>query len=119
MEVGSKLRDPLIDRLFEDILLLESKEECYRFFADLCTVGEIKALAQRLEVARMLYDNKTYAAIGERTGASTATISRVKRFLEYGAGGYSLILTREQTRKKKTTDAVEGKRTREENAGGD
>jgi len=94
MEVGSKLRDPLVDKLFEAVLALESKEECYCFFEDLCTVGEVKSLAQRLEVAKMLDANKTYVAIGERTGASTATISRVKRFLQYGAGGYRLVLKR-------------------------
>jgi TrpR-related protein YerC/YecD len=94
MEVGSKIRDPLVDKLFEAILSLETQEECYRFFEDLCTVGEVKALAQRLEVAKMLDENRTYVAIGEKTGASTATISRVKRFLHYGAGGYRLVLER-------------------------
>ncbi len=95
MEVGgSRIRDPLVDQLFEAVLLLKNKEECYQFFEDLCTVGEINAMAQRLEVARMLHENATYALIGERTGASTATISRVKRFLQYGASGYQLVLGR-------------------------
>ncbi|NLC07584.1 MAG: hypothetical protein GX755_06445 [Syntrophomonadaceae bacterium] len=95
MEVGgSRIRDPLVDQLFEAVLLLKNKEECYRFFEDLCTVGEINAMAQRLEVARMLHENATYALISERTGASTATISRVKRFLQYGASGYQLVLGR-------------------------
>ncbi|MGI6649119.1 MAG: YerC/YecD family TrpR-related protein [Bacillota bacterium] len=95
MEVGgSRIRDPLVDQLFEAVLLLKNKEECYQFFEDLCTVGEINAMAQRLEVARMLHENTTYALIGERTGASTATISRVKRFLQYGASGYQLVLGR-------------------------
>ncbi|NPV26147.1 MAG: hypothetical protein HPY81_01560 [Firmicutes bacterium] len=94
MAFETKIRHPFVDKLFEAILLLENEEECYRFFEDLCTVGEIQALAQRLEVAKMLYANCTYTAIAETTGASTATISRVKRFLNYGAGGYQLILQR-------------------------
>ncbi len=96
MEVGSRLSDPLVDKLFAAVLTLQSKEECYLFFEDLCTVGEVRSLAQRLEVAKMLAENKTYVAIGEQTGASTATISRVKRFLHYGAGGYRLVLQRLQ-----------------------
>jgi TrpR-related protein YerC/YecD len=91
---NEKLKEPLTDRLFEAILLLASFEECYRFFEDLCTISEIKALAQRLEVAKMLEANHTYTAIAEATGASTATISRVKRCLNYGADGYRLILDR-------------------------
>lgn len=96
MKVGSRLSGPLVDELFAAILTLRSKEECYCFFEDLCTVGEVHSLSQRLEVAKMLAGNKTYAAIGERTGASTATISRVKRSLRYGAGGYRLVLERMQ-----------------------
>lgn len=83
-----------MDKLFEAILLLENQEECYRFFEDICTISEIKSLAQRLEVAKMLTQNKTYASISNLTGASTATVSRVKRSLDYGAGGYRLILNR-------------------------
>jgi len=86
----------MTDKLFEAILLLENIEECYRFFEDICTVGEIKALAQRLEVAKMLSLDKTYTEIAEKTGASTATISRVKRCLYFGADGYQLILNREK-----------------------
>ncbi|MCW2278023.1 YerC/YecD family TrpR-related protein [Heliophilum fasciatum] len=90
----SRLKDPLLDRLFQAILLLQTEEECYRFFEDLCTVPELKALGQRLEVARMLEADCTYTHIAERTGASPATISRVKRALHYGADGYKLILHR-------------------------
>ncbi|GAW93899.1 YerC/YecD family TrpR-related protein [Calderihabitans maritimus] len=94
MGYKSKLKDKFIDALFEAVLLLENEEECYRFFEDICTVAELKALAQRLEVAKMLERNCTYSEIAEATGASTATISRVKRALNYGADGYKLILRR-------------------------
>ena len=90
----SKMKDEHIDRLFEAVLLLKNIDECYMFFEDLCTITEIKALAQRLEVARMLRDGITYSAISEKTGASTATISRVNRYLNYGADGYKLVLDR-------------------------
>ncbi|SET13308.1 YerC/YecD family TrpR-related protein [Anaerobranca gottschalkii] len=89
-----KLGKEHINQLFEGILLLEDLDECYRFFEDLCTVNEVKSLAQRLEVARMLKNGMTYQKIEEATGASTATISRVKRCLEYGEGGYNTILER-------------------------
>lgn len=89
-----KLRDRSVDQLFESILSLQTVEECYRFFDDLCTVGEIKSLAQRLEVARMLRKGYTYHQIESETGASTATISRVKRCLHYGSDGYALVLDR-------------------------
>ena len=79
-----KLRGSALDQLFEAILSLKDVEECYRFFDDLCTVNEIQSLAQRLEVARMLKEGKTYHTIETETGASTATISRVKRCLRYG-----------------------------------
>lgn len=94
MNMQSKLKDPFVDKLFEAILLLETEEECYRLFEDLCTIAEIKALAQRLEVARMLDEDHTYTYIADKTGASTATISRVKRCLHYGADGYRLVLDR-------------------------
>ena len=87
-------KDESIDLLFEAILLLETEDECYRFFEDICTIGEIKALAQRLLVAKMLHDGMTYQQIEQETGASTATISRIKRYLQYGAGGYRLVLER-------------------------
>jgi|SRR5579875_3439822 len=89
-----RLRDSEIDGLFQAILALETIEECYQFFDDLCTIGEIKSLAQRLEVARMLRKGCTYHQIETETGASTATISRVKRCLHYGSDGYALILDR-------------------------
>jgi TrpR-related protein YerC/YecD len=94
MTVNPKLKDNLTDQLFQAMLLLESEEDCYQFFEDICTVGELKALAQRLEVARMLKHHHTYDDIVSRTGASTATISRVKRCLYYGADGYKTILSR-------------------------
>ncbi len=92
--VNPKLRNPLTDALFQAVLRLRTVEECYRFFEDLCTVGELKALAQRFAVARMLDDGRTYQEIEARTGASSATISRVRRFLAYGADGYALVLGR-------------------------
>jgi TrpR-related protein YerC/YecD len=92
--VNSKLKDEHTDKLFEAVLMLKNTDECYRFFEDLCTVNELKALAQRLEVASMLKQKKTYLEISEKTGASTATISRVNRFLIYGADGYNMILER-------------------------
>lgn len=89
-----KLRDRSLDQLFGAILSLETVDECYRFFDDLCTISEIKSLAQRLEVARMLTEGQTYHKIESETGASTATISRVKRCLHYGSDGYFLVLDR-------------------------
>ena len=92
--VHPKLKDPQTDRLWRAVLSLRTVEECYRFFEDLCTVGEIRALAARFEVARLLAAGRTYDDIARRTGASSATISRVRRFLEYGADGYRMILQR-------------------------
>lgn len=92
--VNPKLKDDLNDQLCRAVLELENVEECYQFFEDICTVSEIKALSQRLEVARMLEAGHTYDDIVARTGASTATISRVKRCLNYGADGYKTILER-------------------------
>lgn len=96
MGANSKLKDSFVDALFEALMLLKNKEEYYQFFEDLVTIGEIKSLAQRLEVAKMLDRNETYIKIAEVTGASTATISRVKRSLFYGADGYRLVLNRLQ-----------------------
>lgn len=90
----SRLKDPLIDKLFEAVLALKNPAECYRFFEDISTVAELKSLAQRLEVAKMLEAGRTYGEIAEKTGASTATISRVKRSLNYGADGYKLVFHR-------------------------
>jgi TrpR-related protein YerC/YecD len=92
--MNSKIQDQWTDGLFEAILLLENTEECYNFFEDICTVSEIKAMAQRLEVAKMLKAGYTYTDISEKTGASTATISRVNRCLNYGADGYRTVLER-------------------------
>ena len=87
-------RDAQTDALFRSILALESVEECYQYFEDLCTVKEIRDLGQRLEVARRLDAGSSYQQAGEATGASSATIGRVKRCLNYGSGGYRLILDR-------------------------
>lgn len=94
MAVNPKLKDELTDQLAKAILLLRDETECYQLFEDICTIGELKALAQRLEVAKMLKKKHTYEEIVERTGASTATISRVKRCLYYGADGYNVVLSR-------------------------
>ena len=83
-----------VDLLFEAILCLESKEDCYSFFEDLCTVNELLSLSQRYEVASMLKEKRTYLEIAEKTGASTATISRVNRSLNYGNDGYELVFNR-------------------------
>jgi TrpR-related protein YerC/YecD len=91
---SGKLKDELLDKLFDAILVLENIDECYQFFEDICTVAELKSLAQRLEVAKMLQENRTYGEIAARTGAGTATISRVKRALNFGADGYKLVLGR-------------------------
>ena len=90
----SKLQSEAADHLFEAILSLKSMEECYRFFEDLCTVTELQALSQRMEVAALLRRGETYAAIAEKTGASPATISRVNRCLSYGSDGYQTVLRR-------------------------
>ena len=92
--MNSKIKVEATDKLFEAILTLKSVEECYAFFEDICTVNEIKALAQRLEVAKMLEEKMTYQEIQQETHASTATISRVNRCLSYGSDGYKLILER-------------------------
>lgn len=98
------LKSEAMSLLFEAILGLETQEECYRFFEDICTISELKAISQRIEVARSLDENITYHDISKRTGASTATISRVNRCLLYGTGGYRLALDRikkEQQEKEK------------------
>jgi len=103
MSYESKLAGRELDQLFDAILTLETREDCYRFFEDICTVAELQALAQRLEVARLLQAEATYTAIAQKTGASTATISRVKRALNFGADGYHLILQRLDQLKKSLT----------------
>lgn len=89
-----KLKSEPVDHLFDAILTLKSREECYAFFEDLCTVNELLSLSQRFEVASMLKQQKTYLEIAEKTGASTATISRVNRSLNYGNDGYDLVFER-------------------------
>lgn len=91
MGYNSKIKSDQADGLFEAILKLETMEECYRFFEDICTIKEIQAIAQRLEVAKLLTANKTYNEIEAETGASTATISRINRSLNYGADGYKIV----------------------------
>ena len=92
--MNKKIMTPAVDELFDAILSLQSKEECYSFFEDLCTINELLSLSQRYEVASMLRDKKTYLEIAEKTGASTATISRVNRSLNYGNDGYELVFQR-------------------------
>ena len=94
MTYQSRLQSLMVDDLFSAVLSLKDQEECYRFFEDLCTVGEIQAIAQRWKVVRMLTENRTYAEIIQETGVSTATISRVKKCLHYGADGYRILLDR-------------------------
>lgn len=83
-----------IDNLFKAFLMLETEEECRKFFEDLCTVTELQSMSQRLEVARLLSENTVYTEIAAKTGASTATISRVNRALTYGSDGYGMVLER-------------------------
>ena len=92
--MNKKIKTEAVDALFDAILCLETREECYSFFEDLCTVNELLSLSQRFEVASMLKDRKTYLEIAEKTGASTATISRVNRSLTYGNDGYDLVFER-------------------------
>lgn len=86
--------NPRTDELFRSVLQLKSIEECYQYFEDLCTIREIEALGQRLEVAGMLKNGASYKDAGEKANASSATISRINRCLEYGSGGYTMILDR-------------------------
>ena len=83
-----------IDFLYDAILQLRNRDECYAFFDDICTIAELKALSQRMQVAKLLREKITYQEISKMTGASTATISRVNRCVEYGTGGYDMILER-------------------------
>ena len=99
--MNSKIKTPFTDELFQCILEMKDLDECYQLFEDLCTVHEIQAIAQRLAVARMLLEKRTYIEIAEKTGASTATISRVNRSLHYGSDGYKLALERLNQENKK------------------
>ena len=92
--MSKTVRTEAVDHLFEAILTLENKEECYTFFQDVCTINELLSLSQRYEVAKMLREKKTYLEIAEKTGASTATISRVNRSLNYGNDGYDMVFAR-------------------------
>lgn len=92
--MNKKIQTEAVDHLFDAILCLKDKNECYSFFEDLCTVNELLSLSQRFEVATMLRERKTYLEIAEKTGASTATISRVNRSLNYGNDGYELVFQR-------------------------
>ena len=95
-----KIRTEAVDSLFDAILTLQNKEECYTFFEDICTVNELLSLSQRFEVAHMLREERTYLDIAEKTGASTATISRVNRSLNYGNDGYDMVFERLKEKKK-------------------
>ena len=92
--MNKKIKTEAVDFLFEAILSLKDKEECYTFFEDVCTINELLSLSQRFEVAKMLRERKTYLEIADKTGASTATISRVNRSLNYGNDGYDMIFER-------------------------
>lgn len=97
VKIGKKEKS---DQLYKAILQLKDEQECYDFFQDLCTVSELRAMEQRFEVASLLYEGMIYNDILERTGASSATISRVNRCLHYGANGYRTILPRLKERQK-------------------
>ncbi|MCI9518064.1 MAG: hypothetical protein HFK08_02255 [Clostridia bacterium] len=92
--MNQKLQSEDIDTLYEAVSCIETKEEFYNFFEDLCTITELQSLAHRFTVAKMLSDGYTYQDISDKTGASTATISRINKCLGYGADGYSVILSR-------------------------
>ncbi len=92
--MNSKINNPQNDDLFDAILTLENRDECYAFFEDLCTVLELKSISQRMQVAKMLKEKSVYSDIVKKTGASTATISRVNRTLNYGCDGYDMVFKR-------------------------
>ena len=92
--MSKKIRTPEVEELFRAILSLDDVEECFSFFEDLCTTNEVLSFAQRFQVAKMLFENRTYQDIAEKSGASTATISRVKRSIDDGSGGYKVIFDR-------------------------
>jgi len=93
-DMNRKIKNEATDGLFRAILSLQTMEECYIFFEDVCTINEIQSLSQRFEVAKLLREKKTYLEIAEKTGASTATISRVNRSLNYGNDGYDMLFKR-------------------------
>ena len=94
--MAKSIKTDAVEELFEAIMSLESKEEFYSFFEDICTTNEVLSIAERFEVAKLLYQNNTYIEIAAKTGASTATISRVNRSLNYGDDGYELVFGRLQ-----------------------
>ena len=100
----TKLRNPDTDQLFEGILKLRSVEECYRFFTDICTIKELQAMTQRLQVAKQLYEGRNYNEVYQDTGVSSATICRVNKCLNYGDGGYKTVLDRLEEKENETTD---------------
>ena len=102
--MGKKIRTEAVDHLFDGILSLKTKEECYLFFEDVCTINELLSLSQRFEVAKMLMDKRTYLDISEKTGASTATISRVNRSLNYGNDGSEMVFQRLEEQKKESKE---------------
>ena len=102
--MSKKIKTEAAKRLFQAVLTLETEEECFTFFEDLCTINELRDMSQRLEVARMLEAGDKYDRIEEATGASTATISRVKRCLKFGADGYVQVLSRMGKDVSKMTD---------------
>ena len=92
--MNKKIKNPETDHLFQAILTLKNLDECYAFFDDVCTVNELQSIAQRFEVAAMLRQKNTYLEIAQKTGASTATISRVNRSLNFGSDGYEMVFER-------------------------
>lgn len=98
--MSKSIRTEAVEHLFEAILSLKDSEECYLFFEDICTINELLSLSQRYEVARMLRNHNTYLEIAEKTGASTATISRVNRSLNYGNDGYDMVFARIEQKEK-------------------
>lgn len=92
--MGKNLESVANNHLFDAVLSLQTREECYKFFEDVCTIKELNAISQRFEVAKMLREKKTYLDIAEKTGASTATISRVNRSLNYGNDAYDMVFER-------------------------
>ena len=97
--MNKKIKTPAVEKLFEAILCLENMDECFDFFEDICTINELLSLSQRFEVARMLREQRTYLEIAEKPGASTATISRVNRSLNYGNDGYDMVIARMEEKK--------------------
>lgn len=95
------MNDEYAELLYDAVLQLKTADECRRFFDDLCTISELRSMSQRMEVAMMLYNKRVYTDIAEKTGASTATISRVNKCLNYGTDGYNIVLKRLRSKEKK------------------